>query len=376
MFDTAGNAVTGSAATASGSYTVDTTAPTNTFTQAVYDAATNTFTLTGTNITSINGGTGNLDKNQFNWDNFSMVLKSGDSAQTFTAADIQSMTAVSDTRLTIKLENTRAARLEGNSEFRTGVSGGFDMFNISAGFTHDAAGNEATTDARSGSLGIDLGTTNGWLINPVSVDGNQAFYVWDKNANGTHDSSDKSSFNALETGLMGKTLNTVTETTASRTFSVNGVSLLLPTDGNIEATTHVNPGTLVGGTDFSDGRDIYTPGQSVAGTNAYGWYAARGTAVGSATASDGSTAANTAYNDLLAVWDAYNGNDTNSSQFNGSGWGSLLKGAPPGWALGPPYWSATPSGSSGQGRAFVTLDSGVVFDNAVNNTGNVAFQVL
>ena len=59
---------------------------------------------------------------------------------------------------------------------------------------------------------------------------------------------------------------------------------------------------------------------------------------------------NPTYDDLLAIWDGYNGTGTGTTIANAS---------PEGWQAAP-YWSATPSAS---GHALVGLDGGVVFDS-------------
>ena len=93
---------------------------------------------------------------------------------------------------------------------------------------------------------------------------------------------------------------------------INDLHLALPTVGGLPSTP-------------------YGP----AGLSPYGGYAYQpGTAVGSATPANGSNAENATYNDLLAVWDAYNG--------TGSEGGT--DGGPPGWPRWG-YWSATPSSS-------------------------------
>ncbi|MDP3252684.1 MAG: hypothetical protein Q8M77_12340 [Hydrogenophaga sp.] len=74
---------------------------------------------------------------------------------------------------------------------------------------------------------------------------------------------------------------------------------------------------------------------------------------------DGTTASsglknNATYNDLLAIWDAY----------NGAGTGTGSSGAPPNWAnvvFGDKYWSATPgAGDPGVNDVTVALYSGYV----------------
>ena len=78
--------------------------------------------------------------------------------------------------------------------------------------------------------------------------------------------------------------------------------------------------------------------------------------------SNNTTTENTTYNDLLAIWDSYNGTTT----------GTNIAGVPSGWAANG-YWSAT-TGTSG--HALVNLYTGYV--NDFNDTTNkyVALQVL
>jgi hypothetical protein len=84
--------------------------------------------------------------------------------------------------------------------------------------------------------------------------------------------------------------------------------------------------------------------------------------VGSASAANGSNAVNATYDDLLAVWDAY----------NGTGTGTGATGTPSGWQASS-YWSAT---SSASGHAGVYLDFGGVLDYYDSLTSYVALQVL
>ena len=84
--------------------------------------------------------------------------------------------------------------------------------------------------------------------------------------------------------------------------------------------------------------------------------------IGASLASNGSTAANATYNDLLAIWDAY----------NGTGTGTNVDGTPSGWQADG-YWSATPSAS---GHAYVYLPDGYVRDYLDGGGNYVALQVL
>ncbi len=144
--DVAGNE---SVASAAYSITVDTTAPTTTFDRAFYDAGSDSLTLTGTNmLTLLSTGEsvgddikGNLDWSKLVWDS------NGDDGvtanTTFAEGDIASAIVLDDSTLQIVLadgDNT----VESGDGYGTGA---VDTIDIAQGFSVDAAGNVATTDA-------------------------------------------------------------------------------------------------------------------------------------------------------------------------------------------------------------------------------------
>ena len=86
-----------------------------------------------------------------------------------------------------------------------------------------------------------------------------------------------------------------------------------------------------------------------------------GTSVGDAGRENGSNAVNDTYNDMMAIWDAYNGTwqgSWDAWQNTGATVGQvMLNGTPPGWEvpyLG--YWTATNANAAG--HQFVNLNSG------------------
>jgi hypothetical protein len=128
---------------------VNTTAPTNTLTNATYNVATDTLVLTGTNINSLlsTGETsstniiGNFDFTKFQWDFDSdntdnMVSR----PEMFTSVE-----ATNDTTLTLNLSYYGALALEGTAGFDNLTVD--DSIEITAGFSGDTAGNVSTTDA-------------------------------------------------------------------------------------------------------------------------------------------------------------------------------------------------------------------------------------
>ncbi|MGI9212161.1 MAG: Calx-beta domain-containing protein [Methylococcaceae bacterium] len=198
----------------------------------------------------------------------------------------------------------------------------------------------------AGQAVIDLGSQYGKLIKPVQVDGGHWFYYWDRSGDGTSadkkgagyaNSSDWTTHDVLDqifnqdiNGTVGGGGNT---NDTYRYATINGVHVALPRQG--------------------DGR-----------TGISSYYYANGTAVGGSPASVGSTAINPTYDDLLAVWDAYNGTGTGQGAYGTP---------PPGWSDSSDYWSATPSAS---GHANVGLLNGLVNDYYDGSHNYVALEVL
>lgn len=191
---------------------------------------------------------------------------------------------------------------------------------------------------------IDLGPNYGKLIAPVNVDGH-LYYYWDRSGDGTkenikgagynntvdridHDTLDRLFIEDIngQTGSNGNTDNTY------RYATINGVHVALPTCGN--------------------GSDTINSA-----------YYTSGTTVGGSPTSSGSTAINSTYDDLLAIWDAY----------NGVGTGTKSNGTPPDWLDNTYYWSATPSTT---GHTIVQISGGFVALGKDSYTDYVALEVL
>jgi hypothetical protein len=133
----------------------------------------------------------------------------------------------------------------------------------------------------------------------------------------------------LESTFFGSSAGTVI-TESNRTFLINGVSVALPTAN--------------GGLAYPAGISDYQPGTNYSD---------------SGSTSNGTTST---YNELLAIWDAYNGTSTSTGS----------NGTPSGWN-GTYYWSASPS-STGHYR--VDLYNAYVSESNDTNTQYVALQVL
>jgi hypothetical protein len=338
VVDLVGNVSNASSATLK----VDATAPTVTHTSGAYSATTDTLVLTGTNFSTLlqTGETAATNiKARLDWTKLSWDIN-GDNATTadvsFTVFDINSAKVTNDTHLEIVLISQKGTNLENTAGFGGATP---DTLDIAAGFAKDGLGNVATTDAAvnapitlvvPGNASIDLGAY-GTLIAPVQVEG-AWYYFWDAGANDlkTHDVLD-GLFKYSSAGVLNPGTGTDT-TDVYRYATLNGVKVALPTLG-------------------------------LSGTFAAGDQP--GTAVGSATAANGSNASNTTYNDMLSIWDAYNGTDLGTSVSGlPSGWGSDGQSA---------YWTATTSPS---GHALVDLNLGRVLDLSDTLAHYVVLQVI
>jgi len=193
---------------------------------------------------------------------------------------------------------------------------------------------------------IDLGSY-GKLIAPVQVDKGNWYYFWDMSGNGV-------------AGSTGGTLNGGVDTTTHDVIDglfnkdINGIvnNSVKNFDGNFGTTDTYRYATL-------NGVKLALP--TMGGTGTTGQQL--GTVVGDATAANGSNAVNAKYNDLLAVWDAYNGITT----------GSKLSGTPANWQASN-YWSATDV--TGIGHGTVNLSAGTLNSVSDTNLCFVALQVL
>ena len=326
MVDATGNIGTAGSAL---SVVVDATAPTATNTSVLYDVMANTLTFTGTNYNSLlNSSAGetsstdikaNLDWSKLSWD------INGDGATTadvgFSLSDISSAKVTNSTTLTVVLSSSKGVALESTSGFGSVLSGStavnVDTIDIAGGFARDLAFNVSSSqaDARAdaaltlsyqqeGEPVISLGTftagsttyTNTKLINPVQVDGGKWYYFWDRNGSGAVDISssvDKFTHDQLDAIFIYNSTFTATNPNANTTgtsatyryATINGYKVALPTVGDTTLTTGDRTGT----------------------------------AVGSNTPANGSNAVNSRYDDLLAVWDAFNGvGTTTTGAWNGT----------------------------------------------------------
>ena len=212
-------------------------------------------------------------------------------------------------------------------------------------YTADSEGNLSAAAANTITVDtpptvIDLGSS-GKLIAPVQVEG-KWYYYWDLSGDGT----------SGNTGTLNGGLDYVNHDTLDGIFKYDINGTLNPNAGT--DTTETYRYATINGVQVA----LPTYGAGVDGSG-------KATPIGvnkAGTAVSNNTTDNPTYNDLLAIWDAYNGSGTSTGD----------RGVPAGWQAGG-YWSATPSAS---GHALVGLNNGFVNGIADGNNLYVALQVL
>jgi hypothetical protein len=317
---------------------VDYASPTVTNNSGTYTNSTNTLIITGTNYNTLleaNESSASDIKARLNWSKLSWDIN-GDNATTadvsFLLNDIISANVTDSTHLSIVFTIAKGASLEATSNF----GGGNDTLDITTGFAIDTAGNPATSDAISnavlstsvaGQSVIDLGAF-GKLIAPIQADGGNWYYFWDRSGNGSSTNSGRL--------FLGNDFTTHNVLDSIFTEDINGV---------------VNPAANAGTTDtyrYATINGVRLALPTVGGISPY-----QGTSINS-------SAVNSRYNDLLAIWDSKNGIDS-----------SLKKdGMPIGWGEDEyVFWSAT---KTNKGHSTVAL--GELEDNISRVEDNFDIQ--
>ena len=152
---------------ASDNVRVDNLAPNNTIVSGAYNDATNTLVITGTNFTSIAPVLTDI-RTLVDWSRFIWDINGDDGVTAnigFVLADVSSLTITNATTLTLVFTPAKAAVIEATAGY--GVAGGADTLDVTAGFSIDAFGNVATTDAVSNAL---LSLTNTPPVGGFTVD--------------------------------------------------------------------------------------------------------------------------------------------------------------------------------------------------------------
>ncbi len=207
------------------------------------------------------------------------------------------------------------------------------------GIVTDAAGNAlgavaAVTQAYDiptytpGQATISLGEY-GNLIAPVHVDG-KWYYAWDMNGDGVHseaaDNTGKFDHNGSVANAAGTgwTYDFINHDVLDNIFKFASDFTSLDTDNDTDNTHRF---AKINGVKLA----LPTMGDGAAFINSSDYRA------GTAVDNDPAGEVNAAYDDLLAIWDAYNGSGSGDIHS-----GNILNGTPAGWHHAN-YWSATPS---------------------------------
>ena len=221
------------------------------------------------------------------------------------------------------------------------VSAAINLLTATTGVTATARATVSTaaTPVSSGVASvINLGSGNGQLIAPVQVDGGKWYYYWDRDGSGSANDADMytSSGNYTFSQLFAvfkEDVNGVVGASTNNTYryaTLNGVRLALPTIGGSDSLPY-----------GPNGIGSLQPNTSVVLNEV-----------------------NNAYDDLLAIWDAYATYsfvpERNYSAYNGK---------PPGWHFDS-YISATP----GNYMSAVRIYDGLTFQG--NWAATAALQVL
>ena len=221
------------------------------------------------------------------------------------------------------------------------VSAAINLLTATTGVTATARATVSTaaTPVSSGVASvINLGSGNGQLIAPVQVDGGKWYYYWDRDGSGSANDADMytSSGNYTFSQLFAvfkEDVNGVVGASTNNTYryaTLNGVRLALPTIGGSDSLPY-----------GPNGIGSLQPNTSVVLNEV-----------------------NNAYDDLLAIWDAYATYsfvpERNYSAYNGK---------PPGWHYDS-YISATP----GNYMSAVRIYDGLTFQG--NWAATAALQVL
>jgi len=134
------------------SVVVDNLAPTNTITSSAYNADTDTLVINGTNFTSIAPAATDI-KSYVDWSKLVWDINGDDAVSadiTFVLADVDSLSVTNATTLTLTFTAAKGAAIEASVGY--GAVGGADSLDVTAGFSIDALGNAAISDAVSDGL--------------------------------------------------------------------------------------------------------------------------------------------------------------------------------------------------------------------------------
>ena len=205
-------------------FVIDTAGPTNTITGAAYHSGDKTLTLSGAGFNTM-GTVGsdvksNMDWSKLVWDLDGSTTNAG---ATFSVGDVTSAIVTSATVFTITLTDTKAASLTSTVGFGAdglGSTNAADNIDVAAGFSRDASGNAATTDA-----GANLSPTYSDTVKPLVTSFTSS----------TADGGYK----------VGETIN-ITATVGEVILGGSAIKVTLDTGDEVTLTASTNGTTMVG----------------------------------------------------------------------------------------------------------------------------------
>ena len=205
-------------------FVIDTAGPTNTITGAAYHSGDKTLTLSGAGFNTM-GTVGSDVKSNMDWSKLVWDLdgSTSNAGATFSVGDVTSATITSATVFTITLTNTKAASLTSTVGFGAdglGSTNAADNIDVAAGFSRDASGNAATTDA-----GANLSPTYSDTVKPLVTSFTSS----------TADGGYK----------VGETIN-ITATVGEVILGGSAIKVTLDTGDEVTLTASTNGTTMVG----------------------------------------------------------------------------------------------------------------------------------
>ncbi len=273
MADATGNAP--AAATDSGNFTIDTLIPAPVYTGAVYDAATNTMIISGSNIGTLMSFLGvvesygddvaaNLDFTKLHWD------VDGNGSNDFTAnGNVAAAYVYDDHTLQIIFSGAMAVAIEGSANYGSKAGSAWDNLVIENGFSKDSSGNIAVADGATLTILGDLNQAGMPMVFETNFSSGTDLVNETLGLAGVASATFDGSIDSLHIGVAAATLtvagdvvagsgtsgsvvlmsggNSVTLTGGSLTGSLDG-SVITFDDGSVLKTNVGAKGTLSGGT--------------------------------------------------------------------------------------------------------------------------------
>lgn len=218
------------------------------------------------------------------------------------------VTVGADGKATFDISFLQDHRTEGDEQFHVSVSGDWLSQSACSLSLHD------TSILTVKEPVIDLGPW-GQLIHPVQVDGTHYYYYWDVSGDGTSNPE----------GAAGPLNHGADEISIADLLGVFAFDAQNSVPAGVDRITSPDLRyAWIQGVHMA----LPTVGAYAPNLTSGGWLKVPGTSIGATVPAQGDPAVNPTYDDLLAIWDAYNGAGTGQSGDLPSEW---LSGYPDGW---------------------------------------------